>query len=247
MAAWTDAAGVSTLSAPSSLGARCREAVLRAVEELGGEGSRRDILARAEQLAAFSAQELSRPAPELARHKYVRLVDHQLSWALTDLKRRGRLENPRWSHWQVPKPPTAPGALAEPVTTVRLHELATMPYREYLKTLEWQHTRLAALRRAEHRCQLDASHDRGRLDVHHSSYERRGAELVSDLVVLCADCHAKHHGTSPAPAPAASAGPPAPQRASAPARSPLAATATAPGPLPAGPDGWLARLRRRLA
>ncbi len=70
--------------------------------------------------------------------------------------------------------------------------LATMPYAEYLLTPEWQEKRLAALKRAGYRCQLcnaDAE-----LHVHHRTYERRGHEWDSDLIVLCAPCHRRHHG-----------------------------------------------------
>lgn len=170
--------------------------MLQAIHDLGGEGQRREIVARAERIASFSPAELALPAPVKARGNYQRLVDHQLSWALTALKRRGQLENPRWSHWQLPKalaPAAADDAMAAPVSPERLGQLQGMPYADYLRTLEWQRTRVAALRLADHRCQLDATHAGRRLDVHHSTYERRGAELSSDLVVLCADCHARHH------------------------------------------------------
>jgi hypothetical protein len=32
------------------------------------------------------------------------------------------------------------------------------------------------------------------LDVHHKSYARRGFEQAEDVVVLCRDCHKRHHG-----------------------------------------------------
>ena len=168
---------------------------------VGGEGTRRDILARAEYLAEFTPEELALTPPKTARREYARLVDQKVSWALTDLKRQGALENPRWSHWQIPRAAPAPDLLADDVPPQRLRELATMPYAEYLETLEWQHTRLAALRRAGHRCQLDATHETGRLDVHHNSYHRRGAELSSDLVVLCSTCHERFHEPEPEPVP----------------------------------------------
>jgi rubredoxin len=70
-------------------------------------------------------------------------------------------------------------------------ELRTMPYREYLRTEEWQERRRGALKRAGHRCQVC---DRSRqLHVHHRTYERRGAELARDLIVLCDECHALYH------------------------------------------------------
>ena len=70
-------------------------------------------------------------------------------------------------------------------------DLRTMPYRDYLQTEEWQVRRRAALKRAAYRCQVcDRS---GRLHVHHRTYERRGAELARDLIVLCAECHRIYH------------------------------------------------------
>jgi hypothetical protein len=73
----------------------------------------------------------------------------------------------------------------------RDHELATMPYRLYLQTPEWQERRKAALKRAGFRCQVC---NRSRmLHVHHRTYERRGCELARDLIVLCDECHALYH------------------------------------------------------
>jgi hypothetical protein len=71
-------------------------------------------------------------------------------------------------------------------------ELTTMPYQDYLATPEWQETRTAALKRAAHKCQLCGA--TALLNVHHNTYERRGHEIDSDLIVLCEGCHAKHHG-----------------------------------------------------
>ncbi len=69
--------------------------------------------------------------------------------------------------------------------------LGTMPYRDYLQTPEWQETRKAALRRARYCCQACSS--TFRLNVHHRTYARRGQELNSDLIVLCAGCHQLFH------------------------------------------------------
>lgn len=77
----------------------------------------------------------------------------------------------------------------------RLEELRTMPYREYLQTAEWQETRKQALKRAHYKCQL--CNREGRLNVHHKTYEHRGQELNSDLIVLCENCHGKFHDKLP--------------------------------------------------
>jgi hypothetical protein len=89
---------------------------------------------------------------------------------------------------QTPKHAVRDGALPDPV------DLRAMPYRDYLRTHHWQAIRLAALRRADQRCQL--CNTRKRLHVHHRSYAFLGQEYdhMEDVVVLCAPCHAKHHG-----------------------------------------------------
>jgi 5-methylcytosine-specific restriction endonuclease McrA len=68
-----------------------------------------------------------------------------------------------------------------------------MPYKEYLKTPEWQATRKAAIKRAGYRCQL-CNRTNVPLDVHHRTYERLGEELKDDVIALCNDDHAKFHG-----------------------------------------------------
>lgn len=69
----------------------------------------------------------------------------------------------------------------------RSTELKTMPYPEYLQTPEWASKRAKALRFAQYRCQLCNTSES--LTVHHRTYERRGHELMGDLIVLCKDCH----------------------------------------------------------
>lgn len=74
---------------------------------------------------------------------------------------------------------------------LRKIELQDMPYYDYLETPEWQERRQRALKRAGYRCQT--CNAQGILNVHHRTYERRGCELDSDLIVLCRDCHQKFH------------------------------------------------------
>ncbi len=73
----------------------------------------------------------------------------------------------------------------------RALELATMPYAEYLQTMEWYQTRTWIVERAGARCQVCNSPDD--LHVHHRTYERRGHEQASDLIALCAVCHKLFH------------------------------------------------------
>jgi hypothetical protein len=73
-----------------------------------------------------------------------------------------------------------------------VQQLASMPYRDYLKTAHWQLKRQEAITSASNRCQLCNSAER--LEVHHRTYERRGHELPEDLTVLCDKCHGKFHG-----------------------------------------------------
>ena len=69
--------------------------------------------------------------------------------------------------------------------------LRRLPYREYLRTAHWLRVRVLALERARHACALCPSTER--LEVHHRSYQRRGFEQPEDVIVLCADCHSRHH------------------------------------------------------
>lgn len=211
------------------LGHKARAATLDALRELGGQASREEIRARALVDGGFEPRELSASAPEAVAGKYANQVEYRLSWALTNLKRDGLIENPRWSVWCLAgvalERPDA--ACEEAVAAARLSELQAMPYRDYLRSPEWRRTRAAALHRADYRCSLDVSHSQD-LDVHHRTYDRRGAELASDLVVLCRPCHNLHHKEfgrpgrqrrKPAARPLASAGPPLSARLVAEARA----------------------------
>ena len=82
--------------------------------------------------------------------------------------------------------------IREEFTAKRQNELSRMPYKDYLKSPEWQETRLKKLKSAGYKCQLCNS--ASVLDVHHRVYGIRGAEFMKDLIVLCRACHAKHHG-----------------------------------------------------
>jgi restriction endonuclease Mrr len=169
-------------------------AMLHALTALGDDSRREAILERALADGGFTLRELAAPPPEGAGEKYARLVDHDLSWALTNLKRDGLVENPKWGTWRLISAALAPSeaAVDEPVAAERLAELRAMPYSRYLRTPEWRRTRAAALLRAGNSCSLDVTHTDD-LEVHHRTYEHLGAELVMDLVVLCHSCHRLHH------------------------------------------------------
>jgi hypothetical protein len=174
---------------------KARAAVLVALRGMGGEAHRRALLARAAEIGNFTAAEFAAPVPEAAGEQYDRLVDHALSWSLTDLKRDGLVENPELGMWRLTaagRPPVDRLANPEPASAARVAELRAMDYRDYLRTQEWRRTRAAALVLAKHACAFDVTHTRG-LDVHHRTYDRLGEELVDDLLVLCRDCHALHH------------------------------------------------------
>ena len=64
-------------------------------------------------------------------------------------------------------------------------------YRHYLQGEHWKEVRQQALRNADYHCSLCGA-VRG-LQVHHNTYKNLGHENMSDLVVLCRDCHAKFH------------------------------------------------------
>jgi hypothetical protein len=77
------------------------------------------------------------------------------------------------------------------ITPERLTALRKMPYFDYLRTREWRMTRDRALSVARYTCgRCQAKRE---LQVHHRSYANLGAELDSDLEVLCRGCHLGHH------------------------------------------------------
>jgi 5-methylcytosine-specific restriction endonuclease McrA len=73
----------------------------------------------------------------------------------------------------------------------RVQELRTMDYKRYLQTQHWQDIRRYALKYAKSRCQV--CNGNGLVDVHHRTYENRGEERFSDVIVLCRRCHDLFH------------------------------------------------------
>jgi hypothetical protein len=114
-----------------------------------------------------------------------------LLWLLSRIRRRPKPQLPAMP--QVSAAPPMPEAAAGPPWPT----LNTMDYQKYLKTPEWTKKKEVALAAAGYRCQLDMEHSSIGLEVHHRTYDRRGYEWPSDLIVLCRACHAKHHGKPP--------------------------------------------------
>jgi hypothetical protein len=77
----------------------------------------------------------------------------------------------------------------------RQSELHNMAYPLYLQTREWKAKRNRKLIQAGNRCEICGSLHR--LEVHHTTYERRGYELLEDLTVLCRSCHQLYYDTLP--------------------------------------------------
>ncbi len=173
---------------------KARTAIIDALKVSNGEAQRQAIREWALINGGFSAHELQAPAPDQASDQYTSFVDYTISWELTNLKRDGLIENPKWGTWRLTSAaaPPASRAIDKPMSQERLAELQTMPYWQYLRTPEWRRTRAAVLLRSGNACSLDTTHTKN-LDVHHRTYERLGAELTTDIVVLCHACHQLHH------------------------------------------------------
>jgi hypothetical protein len=64
-----------------------------------------------------------------------------------------------------------------------------LQYLTYIRSNAWRlnPARLKALSDADGHCRLCHANDD--LEVHHSTYERLGCELESDLIALCRACH----------------------------------------------------------
>ena len=60
------------------------------------------------------------------------------------------------------------------------------------QTTHWKKIRRKALKIAKHNCQICGSKEA--LCVHHTSYQNYGCEEITDVTVLCHNCHQEHHG-----------------------------------------------------
>jgi hypothetical protein len=74
---------------------------------------------------------------------------------------------------------------------------AALPYAEYKRTIYWGVVRGWIYHERGHKCENAPAH-RMTLNVHHKTYEHRGAEYdhLGDLSLLCRSCHEGHHGLS---------------------------------------------------
>lgn len=81
--------------------------------------------------------------------------------------------------------------LLQPSCFTITDNLSDMAYSEYLSTEHWKDVRDRALKRAKNRCQLCNGADG--LQVHHRTYENIGHEHQEDVIVLCRECHKRHH------------------------------------------------------
>ena len=67
-----------------------------------------------------------------------------------------------------------------------------MNYIEYIHSGVWKARSAEAIRKTKYLCQKCGNI--GRLQAHHLNYERLGAELDTDLLVVCEKCHKEIHG-----------------------------------------------------
>lgn len=73
-----------------------------------------------------------------------------------------------------------------------LTTIAQMPYKEYLQSPVWKLTRDRIIKERGHICEVCGATDTT-VNVHHKTYDRRGYEADTDLIVLCQPCHELFH------------------------------------------------------
>lgn len=73
----------------------------------------------------------------------------------------------------------------------RLRELGYRSYAAYLRSNHWERVRRDwRISGRPKRCEVCGDRE---YQLHHRTYERLGAELLSDLQALCERCHSLHH------------------------------------------------------
>lgn len=89
--------------------AELQELLLAALDQLGGPVERRHLVARALEIAAFTPEQLSVPAPPSKVGAYPNRVEYELSWSITALHGAGRLRRVGPSRWEAATPGTTDG------------------------------------------------------------------------------------------------------------------------------------------
>lgn len=69
---------------------------------------------------------------------------------------------------------------------------AQAEYYEYLASEHWIRFREKIFAKRGPQCE-ECGTVKGRLDLHHLTYERRGRELPQDVKILCSACHENQH------------------------------------------------------
>ena len=75
-----------------------KDLLVRATVDLGGRASRGQVRDRAIELGEFSDAELARSSAKAGMTQ----VEYQMGWALSQLKKEGRLANPERGVWSTP-------------------------------------------------------------------------------------------------------------------------------------------------
>ena len=83
-----------------------------------------------------------------------------------------------------------------PRLSAKLRELGFRAYSDYLASEHWRAFKATWIpRRTRNKqpvCEFCLAGHR-RLDLHHSTYKRLGAELPRDVVLICDQCHSRVH------------------------------------------------------
>lgn len=71
----------------------------------------------------------------------------------------------------------------------------SLPYDVYLRTAHWERMRAIVIRAYGARCRWCQNQygDDAPIHIHHLTYEHLGYEDITDLIPLCANCHARWH------------------------------------------------------
>ena len=81
-----------------------------------------------------------------------------------------------------------------------IEELKKLSFEKYYHTEHWKKLHAEIVQRDNYTCQKCGKQYLTHisfLNVHHLTYERRGEELLEDLITLCYKCHAHVHGKDP--------------------------------------------------